>query len=502
MLQGATYNLPHVVNITLNGNALNPVQFADMDRHVARFTVPATWLVNGTNTLEFIAQNGWEDVSVVESVRLTYPHLYRADDGLLAFTVAGGAEVSVAGFANEEVFAVDLTDANDPIRLSVKTSSAGDGSRAATVAAPEGGTRTILVYGASRIAAPSQIVLNQASTWNDTKNRADLVVITNSAFLAAAKSLKSAREAQGIATAVIDVQNLYDEFSFGAHGPQPIRDFLKHSQGWKRAPKYVVLLGDAIFDPRNYYGIASVDYLPTKMVPTAFIKTASDDWFADFDDDGVPSLAVGRIPVRTAAQATAVVNKLISARTNTDTVTLVSDRPGPIPFAEGSAHVAQNVPSALTTTHLEVGQTANVPGQIGTAFSNGSLLVNYIGHGSVEVWSDVFSTGAALSLNNGNRLPFVVAMNCLNGYFHDLFTDSLAEALLRNGNGGAIGVWASSALTAPHVQTQMNAELYRQIFSTSMPIGDAVIKAKQSISDGDVRRTFILFGDPTIRLEH
>ncbi|MGZ8731583.1 MAG: C25 family cysteine peptidase [Thermoanaerobaculia bacterium] len=501
VLQGATYNLPHVVNITLNGNALNPVQFADMDRHVAKFTVPLSWLANGTNTLELIAQNGWEDVSVVESVRLTYPHLYRADDGLLAFTVAGGAEVSVAGFANEDVFAVDLTDANDPIRLSVKTSSAGDGSRAATVVAPDGGTRTILVYGASRIAAPSQIVLNQASTWNDTKNQADLVVITNSAFLTAAKSLKSAREVQGIATSVIDVQNLYDEFSFGAHGPQPIRDFLKHSQGWKRAPKYVVLLGDASFDPRNYYGIANVDYLPTKMVPTAFIKTASDDWFADFDDDGVPSLAVGRIPVRTAAQATAVVNKLTGTRTNADTVTMVSDRPGPIPFAEGSAHVAQNVPSALTTTHLEVGQTANVPGQIGTAFSNGSLLVNYIGHGSVEVWSDVFNTGAALSLNNGNRLPFVVAMNCLNGYFHDLFTDSLGEALLRNGNGGAIGVWASSALTAPHVQTQMNAELYRQIFSTSMPIGDAVIKAKQSVSDGDVRRTFILFGDPTIRLK-
>jgi uncharacterized repeat protein (TIGR01451 family) len=495
VLQGASYNLQHAVNITLNGNALNPVQFANMDRHVAKFNVPVSWLANGTNTLEFIAQNGWEDVSVVESVRLTYPHLYRADDGLLAFTIAGGAEVSVAGFANENIFAVDLTDANDPIRLNV-TAQAGT----ATVVAPDGGTRSILVYGASRIAAPAQIVLNQASTWNEGKNQADLVVITNSAFLTAAKSLKSAREAQGIATAVIDVQNLYDEFSFGTHGPQPIRDFLTHAQSWKRAPRYVILLGDASFDSRNYYGIASVDYVPTKMVPTAFLKTASDDWFADFDDDGVPSLAVGRIPVRTATQATAVVNKLISARTNADAVTLVSDRPGPVPFEQGSALVAQNVPSTMTTSHLKIGQTANVPGQIGTAFSNGSLLVNYIGHGSVEVWSDVFSTGAALSLNNGNRLPFVVAMNCLNGYFHDLFTDSLGEALLRNGNGGAIGVWASSALTAPHVQAQMNYELYRQIFSTSMPIGDAVIKAKQSVSDNDVRKTFILFGDPTLRL--
>jgi hypothetical protein len=469
-----------------------------MDRHVAKFSVPVSWLVNGANTLAFTAQNGWEDVSVVESVRLTYRHLYRADDNLLAFTIAGGAEVSVAGFApNEAIAAVDLTDANDPIRLTV-TAQAGT----ATIVAPGDAStpRTILVYGASRIAAPAQIVLNQPSTWNDAKNQADLVVITNSAFLTAAKSLKTARDAQGIATAVIDVQNVYDEFSFGAHGPQAIRDFLKQSQSWKRVPKYVILLGDASFDPRNYYGVANVDYVPTKMVATAFLKTASDDWFADFDDDGVPSLAVGRIPVRTAAQATAVVNKLIGARTNASTVTMVSDRPGPVAFEQGSALVAQNIPSTLTTTHLKIGQTANVPGQIGTAFSNGSLLVNYVGHGSVEVWSDVFNTGDALALNNGNRLPFVVAMNCLNGYFHDLYTDSLGEALLRNANGGAIGVWASSALTAPGVQTLMNAELYRQIFSTSQPIGDAVIKAKQSISDNDVRKTFILFGDPTLKL--
>ena len=496
VLQGGSYNLAHAVDITLNGQPLPRVQFANMDRHTAKFTVPASWLVSGANTLEFIAQNGWEDVSVVESVRLTYPHLYRADDNLLAFTVAGGAEVSVTGFAGEAIAAVDITDANDPIRLNV---AAQNGS--ATVVAPDGGTRSILVYGASRIAAPAQIVLNQPSTWNDTKNQADLVVITNSAFLAAAKSLKAARDAQGIVTAVIDVQNLYDEFSFGAHGPQPIRDFLKHSQGWKRAPKYVVLLGDASFDPRNYYGIASADYVPTKLVPTKYIKTASDDWFADFDDDGVPSLAVGRIPVRTAAQAAAVVNKLISARTNADTVTLVSDRPGPIRFEEGSAFVAQQVQAPTAAQHLKIGQTANVPGQIGTAFSNGSLLINYIGHGSNEIWSDVFSTTAALALNNGNRLPFVVAMNCLNGYFHDLYTDSLGEALLRNGNGGAIGVWASSALTAPHVQTQMNAELYRRIFASSVPIGDAVIQAKQSVTDDDVRRTFILFGDPTMRLK-
>jgi hypothetical protein len=259
-------------------------------------------------------------------------------------------------------------------------------------------------------------------------------------------------------------------------------------------------MGDASFDPRNYIGFANVDYVPTKLIATQLTKTASDDWFADFNNSGVPSLAIGRIPVRSAAQAMGVVNKLTAARNNDATVTMVSDRPDTLQFAQGSEFVAQSVPSSLATNHIKIGVTPAVPGAIGTAFSNGSLMVNYLGHGSVEVWSNVFDSYTASNLNNGNKLPFVVAMNCLNGYFHDLFTDSLGEALLRNANGGAIGVWASSALTAPHVQTQMNAELYRQIFTTPQPIGDAVIKAKQSIQDNDVRKTFILFGDPTIRI--
>ena len=497
VFQGVTVNHDHVINMAVNGHALPPVRYRGRIRHVATLSVPLSYLVNGTNTLTMVATNGDLDTSSVESLRITYPHLYKADDGVLAFTVAGGSEVPVSGFADNNVFAVDLTDANNPIRLNV---TAANGT--ATVIAPDGGTRTIVVYHATRLAAPAQLVLNQPSTWNDAKNQADLVVITNSAFLDAAKTLQKAREAQGIVTSVVDVQNLYDEFSFGVHGPQAIRDFLQRSQSWKRAPKYVVLLGDASSDPRNYmghwFGWTSFDYVPTKLIPTQFIKTASDDWFADFNDTGVPALAIGRIPVRTPAQANAVVAKLVNARTNNSTVTMVSDRPSGLNFEQGSNFVAANVPSMLTTQHIKVGQTANVPGQIGTAFSNGSLLINYMGHGSTEVWSDVFSSYAASQLNNGNRLPFVVAMNCLNGMFHDFFQDALGEALLRNGNGGAVGVWASSAPTAPQVQTAMNAELFRQIFTTPQPIGDAIRKAKAAVTDKDVQRTFILFGDPTM----
>ena len=48
----------------------------------------------------------------------------------------------------------------------------------------------------------------------------------------------------------------------------------------------------------------------------------------------------------------------------------------------------------------------------------------------------------------------------------------------------------------------MNRELFRRIFTAgSVTLGDAVIKAKAAVRDGDVRRTWVLLGDPSMQLK-
>jgi hypothetical protein len=42
--------------------------------------------------------------------------------------------------------------------------------------------------------------------------------------------------------------------------------------------------------------------------------------------------------------------------------------------------------------------------------------------------------------------------------------------------------------------------LLNQLFNSSQTIGEAVVKAKASESDPDVRKTWILFGDPTLKI--
>src|SRR5262249_392413 len=134
--------------------------------------------------------------------------------------------------------------------------------------------------------------------------------------------------------------------------------------------------------------------------------------------------------------------------------------------------------------------------------NSGKLLVNYNGHGSVEIWgSGLFNDGLASSLSNGTKLPLFVAMNCLNGFFHDVYSQSLSTAVMVSPNGGAISVWASSGLTEPEPQFQMDQAFVQALFSQPITVGDAALSAKSGIEDADVRKTFILFGDPMMRLK-
>jgi hypothetical protein len=95
-------------------------------------------------------------------------------------------------------------------------------------------------------------------------------------------------------------------------------------------------------------------------------------------------------------------------------------------------------------------------------------------------------------------------MTCLNGYFDDPGLESMGEVLLKAGKGGAVAVWGSSGMCLPNEQATVNQALYRLLFGASgngMRLGDAVRRAKAATRDADVRRTFVLLGDPTMRLK-
>jgi Peptidase family C25 len=378
-----------------------------------------------------------------------------------------------------------------------------------------GGTHTLLAVANDEIATPTQLIANQPSDWHRRQAGAQEVMISPADFSAGLQSLVRLRESQGKSVAVVSIEDIYDEFNFGERSPYAIRDFLQNAIAvWRQKPAYLLLVGDASIDPRDYLGLGFFDFVPTALVPTAEMMTASDDWFSDFNNTGFAQIETGRIPARSEAGVQLVVSKIVNYETNADSgswtkqAVLVADPNDDSGSFTDQAQTLQTLlPSSIAATDIFLANLDPTTAQqdVLNSLNSGALFVNFNGHGSVEVWStdNLMDDTIAGSLSNGSHLPVFFIMNCLNGYFQDVYTESLAEALLFSPNGGAVAVWASSGLTSPGPQFQMDQTAVQTLFSSpGMTLGDAIKVAKQGITDSDVRRTFLLFGDPLMRLKN
>ncbi len=152
-------------------------------------------------------------------------------------------------------------------------------------------------------------------------------------------------------------------------------------------------------------------------------------------------------------------------------------------------------PDVLFASKLQ-GQTAPT---LLADLAQGVGMVTYLGHGSVALWdNNILDTDSALALAN-TTFPFFINLTCLNGYFIIPTVDSLATTLLTDTAGGAVGVIASSSLTGFTPQTELGSALLGELF-TGATVGEALVAAKRVVSDPDVRRSYLLFGDPSMRV--
>ena len=232
---------------------------------------------------------------------------------------------------------------------------------------------------------------NQPSSWRQSSNGADLLIIAHRDFKGGVDNLKSLRQSQGLSAAVIDVEDVYDEFSYGNKTPQTLKEFVAFAKGsWKKAPRYVLLVGDASLDPKNYLGYGDSDFVPTKLLDTLLMETASDDWLADFNNDGVEDLAIGRLPVRSAQEAAAMINKIISYDTAaiSESMLLVADRNDGYNFEFANSQLRNLIPDGFKVEEINRGSLddATAKRRVIEAINRGQKIVNYTGHGSVDNW--------------------------------------------------------------------------------------------------------------------
>jgi uncharacterized repeat protein (TIGR01451 family) len=522
VLQGVILGIPHEVTVTLNGTTLGNLTFTGQDKGKFRANLPPGLLQNGDNTVTLTAQDGEYDTSLVQSIRIEYPHVYTADSDRLKFTGRAGDELKVSGFSGAPVV-LDITDPSQPVELTPQITS--DATTAPTrftlqvqvpwsTTNPAAGVRhTLLVLAPDRFQSAAAIRSNHPSHWHRAQPGSKIVMVSPAAFANSLLPLLHAHEAAGKSAALVFIEDLYDEFSFGEHNPAAIREFLRTaSKVWQTPPHYLLLNGRASVDPRNYLGFGHLDVVPTKIIPATGLMTASDDWFSDFDNSGMPTMATGRLPVGTVDEANLVAGKLFAYEghsTNgawTSQALMVADVNDTENFTQDSETVQAQLPSALHPNDVFAStmSTDAAKQAIIAAINSGQLLVNYAGHGSEEQWSgdDLFSNTDVTSLTNSSSLPVFLIMNCLNGLFQDVYEEPLAVTLMLAPNRGAVAVLASSGLNQPSPQTTFDKLIVQNaLHSPYLALGDAILKAKSGITDLSVRRTFNLLGDPAMEIK-
>jgi MYXO-CTERM domain-containing protein len=493
-LQGMTKG-PHVVDVSVGGALAGTCTYADRDAKSCAFAAAA---VEGDNAVTLAARGGAGDFSALSGVELDYAHAWTADDDALAFTAPAATRVEIAGFSSSDVRVVDVTDAAHPAELKVVSAAQGATYVAQVDLAPGAGPRSLYAFTAARAAKAAAVTADAPSRWGDDALEGELVILSHARFLEAMAPLAARRAQEGWKVQLIDLQDVYDERGGGDKSVGAVRAFLRAARDrWRVPPRFVLLVGDASFDPRNFTGMGDFDLAPTKMIDATTMETASDDWIADFDDDGLPELAVGRFPVRTKEEAALLVDKTLGYTADLSRGGLfVTDKNGDgLDFEAASAAAEAQVADLMPIDRYRRGDAAATPAALLAKLNDGPFLVNYLGHGSVEVWEGSLTSGQAKALTNAKTSIYVV-MNCLNGFFHDLYTESVAEALLKAPQGGAVAVWASSDLAEYAPQPDFNQAFLARLARTSM--GQAAMSAKSAITDVEARRTWLLFGDPTL----
>ena len=511
VVQGGT-TVPHQTRVILNDVVLGEMSGNNYDLMTKNFVFQTSVLREGANVLKLQTFDSSSDISFFSSLKVNYARKYVADQNRLAFYTPNYKASYAENFSSPNIRVFDLTNADAPLLITGLTVEPSNGTY--RVYLPSNRGRVMFAVEDSGLLQPFSLKPNNPSTLSTAANNGEMIIISYKDWLNQAEIWANYRRAQGLNVKVVDIDDVFDEFNYGVLSADSIRTFLNYAKAnWTTKPNYVLMIGDATYDPKNYLGGINYNFVPTRMVDTIYTETGSDDTLADFNNDGLAEIPIGRLPVRDGATVTMLLGKVTAFEQNLGTgtnqginrgVLFASDLPDGYDFEGLSNRLAAQLPTSVPRVAVNRGQT-DAQTVLMQQLNSGKFIVNYSGHGNVGVWAanTFFTTAMATQLTNGGeKLSIFTMLTCLNGYFIQP-TDSLSEGLLKNPNGGAVVVWASTGLTTPDIQEVMATRFFNQIAAGNMTrLGPLVNDAKTTINFGrDVRLSWVLLGDPALKVK-
>ncbi|MFL6196772.1 MAG: C25 family cysteine peptidase, partial [Thermoanaerobaculia bacterium] len=502
----------HQALVSVNGSPLGETRWTGLTARQATFPVPPGVLQEGGNRVEVTARTGDGapySIFYLDAFDVSYQRAFRAVGDSLAFTPAASRPTVVGGFTSA---AIRLLDVSDPLRPRWVAGAAVEPDGAGGFRLTFTPTASARYLATAVAAAPAGIRRWNPPALRASSNRAEYLVVAPAALHASAERLADLRRAQGLESRVVDLEQVMDEFNAGDSDPRALRTFLSWARAnWSLPPRYVALAGEGTLDYRDLLGFGD-NLLPPLMIRAEGGLFPSDNLLGDVDGDGLPEMAVGRIPVLSAAELDAYTAKIAEYEATapgdwSGRGLLVSDAPDRgASFGEDNERIAAHIRGDFTLERIDLATLplAAARGQLISGLAQGAAFVNYMGHGAL----DRFSAGGLLTLadvpalGNHGRLPVVTAMTCTINRFAVPGTPALGEQLVKSGTGGAAAVWGPSGLSA-HGEARLLAERFYQDGGEAR-LGDRILRAVKEFralgGQPDLPRIYDLLGDPALRL--
>jgi hypothetical protein len=336
---------------------------------------------------------------------------------------------------------------------------------------------------------------------------ADYLILAPQIFMAEAERLVSAKKSLGIRAVAVDTERAYDRYSGGHVEARAIAALI--AEAAKKGVKSVLLLGDDTFDYRNFTGRGALSLLPSLDGWDAqFGRVPSENRYADVDGDGLPDVAIGRLPAQTVGQLQLLVAKSLTGFDGApDRHVAVVDARGP---QDVDFQARAQVMSTLlgSTEIIDASQDpATVKNRIDMALRRGARSVHYFGHGSPTAWSSnaIWTSDDSARTQGAATSAVGFQWACFSQWYQYLYGPSLGESLLLMPQGGLRASFGPAGISDPEAQKKLSDFVYRGFFRGHLPLGESIRRAKRDAllqSDESAVRGVVeswnLLGDPSL----
>jgi hypothetical protein len=345
-------------------------------------------------------------------------------------------------------------------------------------------------------------------------------------------------------TKVVTLASIYEEFSEGEQDIAAIRNFIKYvydnASDPSRRVKYVNMFGDASYDYKDRLSVRDnivPTYLSSDSVNLTF-SYCSDDFYVLMDSgegslaaSDLMDIAVGRMIVSDLNEARIAVDKVISYDAEPafdqwrNRITLIGDDVD-VPLDAVLQVSTNDLANEITANKPEYNinkilldsypQIRNAGGDrypdavadITNAIEQGSLVVNYFGHGNEDALAREFviTQASARALRHPSRLPLLITVTCSFTRYDNPLRVSGGEIAYLNPRGGAIATVATNRLIFIGTGTDFNRVVDEYLFSynnvepTSIAESLRLAKLDPGLANDATRRVIAYLGDPALKL--